>query len=168
MSSDEARPEITGGTTVTLLDQFKAFYWGAPLLWWAMAACIFITYLSSLPSPGDDADSDSFFNLPLIRGLVALLWIAIIVFSYWRLSREQKQVRYRVNTQQIEISDGTGAAVAIPWTIIKRCVETRSALLFRLRPGPALAAEARFCRCDRVARPCGAVPRLQAKLRRAE
>jgi YcxB-like protein len=134
MSSEDARPEITGETTVTLWDQFKAFYWGAPWLWWTLAVCVLITYLATLASPDDDADSDSFVSLPVIGGLVALLWIAIIVFSYWRLSREQKQVRYRVTTQEIEIRDGTGAAIAIPWTVVKRCVETRSALLFRLRP----------------------------------
>jgi hypothetical protein len=131
MSSDDARPEITGETTVTLGDQFKAFYWGAPWLWWVLAVCLLVMYLSSF---GAGEDSDTFFNAPLIGGLLVLLWIAIIGFSYWRLSGEQKQVRYRVTAQQIEISDGTGAAVAIPWTVIKRCIETRSALLFRLRP----------------------------------
>ncbi|HXE28439.1 MAG TPA: YcxB family protein [Stellaceae bacterium] len=131
MSSDDARPEITGETTVTLWDQFKAFYWSAPWLWWVLAACCLIIFLSSL---GNDEDSDTFFSAPVMIGLFVLLWVAIIVISYWRLSREQKQVRYRLTTERIEISDGTGAFVAIPWTGIRRCIETRSALLFRLRP----------------------------------
>lgn len=131
MSDGDARPEITGATTVTLSDQFRAFYWSAPWLWWTLAACFFVVFLSS---PGNVGESDTVFTYPVLVVLVALLWIGIIVFSYWRLSREQKQVRYRVSTAQIEISDGTGASVAIPWTVIKRCVETRSALLFRLRP----------------------------------
>jgi hypothetical protein len=134
MSSDDARPEITGETTVALWDQFNVFYWSAQWLWWALAICIPIVYLPTLASSDDNADSDSFFNVPVLLGLLVLLWIAITIFGYWRLSRAQKQIRYRVNVERIEISDGTGAAVAIPWTVIKRCVETRSALLFRLRP----------------------------------
>jgi hypothetical protein len=43
-------------------------------------------------------------------------------------------VRYRVTAERIEISDGTGASLGIPWTGIRRCVETRSALLLRLKP----------------------------------
>jgi hypothetical protein len=46
MSSDE-QPAITGETTVTLFDQVKAFYWSAPWLWWALAACLFVVALSS-------------------------------------------------------------------------------------------------------------------------
>lgn len=110
------------------------FYWSGPWIWWALAACFLIIFLSSLASWGDDEDSDTFFSMPVMVGMLVLLWVGIIGFSYWRLSREQKQVRYRVTTEHIEISDATGAIVAIPWKIIKRCVETRSALLYRLRP----------------------------------
>jgi hypothetical protein len=129
--SEEARPAITGETTVTLLDQVKAFYWSAPWLWWALVVCFFVVFLSSA---GGDADSDTAFDAPEIGGLLVLLWAAIIGISYVRLSREQKQVRYRVTAERIEFSDGTGAAASIPWTGIKRCVETRSALLLRLKP----------------------------------
>jgi hypothetical protein len=129
--SDEKWPAITGKTTVTLFDQVKAFYWSAPWLWWALAVCFFVVALSSA---SDGTDGDTAFNAPLIGGLLVLLWATIIGFSYFRLSREQKQVGYRVTAERVEISDGTGAAVAIPWTGIKRCVETRSALLLRLRP----------------------------------
>ncbi len=127
MSSNE-RPAITGETTVTLFDQVKAFYWSAPVLWWALVVCFFVVDLSSA------GDADTEFNLLTVSVLLILLWAAIIGISYVRLSREQKQVRYRVTAERIEISDGTGAAVSIPWTGIKRCVETRSALLLRLRP----------------------------------
>jgi hypothetical protein len=129
--SDESRPAITGETTVTLFDQVKAFYWSAPWLWWALAVCLFI---AALASAGEAADSDTAFNVPVTTGVLVLLWIGIIGFSYFRLSREQKQVRYRVTAERIEFSDGTGASLGIPWTGIKRCVETRSALLLRLKP----------------------------------
>jgi hypothetical protein len=72
--------------------------------------------------------------VPVTTEVLVLLWIGIIGFSYFRLSREQKQVRYRVTAERIEFSDGTGASLGIPWTGIKRCVETRSALLLRLKP----------------------------------
>lgn len=130
MSGDE-RLAITGETTVTLFDQVKAFYWSAPWLWWGLVVCFFVV---ALTSAGQPADADTAFNAPLIGGLLVLLWAAIIGFSYFRLSREQKQVRYRVTTERIEISDGTGASLGIPWTGIKRCVETRSVLLLRLKP----------------------------------
>jgi hypothetical protein len=130
MDSDE-RPAITGETTVTLFDQVKAFYWSAPWLWWALVVCFFVV---ALTSAGEDADADTAFNVPLTAGLLVLLWAAIIGISYVRLSREQRLVRYRVTAERIEFSDGTGAAISIPWTGIKRCVETRSALLLRLRP----------------------------------
>jgi YcxB-like protein len=129
--SDETRPVITGETTVTLLDQVKAFYWSAPWLWWALAVCFFVV---ALTSASDGGDGDTTFNAPLIGGLLVLLWATIIGFSYFRLSREQKQVRYRVTAERIEFSDGTGATISFPWTGVKRCVETRSALLFRLKP----------------------------------
>jgi hypothetical protein len=128
---DAERPTITGETTVTLFDQVKAFYWSAPWLWWALLVCFFVVALSST---GEAPDADTGFNVPMIAGLLVLLWVAIIGFSYFRLSRDQKQVRYRVTAERIEISDGTGASVGIPWTGIKRCVETRSALLLRLKP----------------------------------
>jgi hypothetical protein len=134
MSSDAGPaigPTITGETTVTLLDQVKAFYWSAPWLWWALVVCFFIV---ALTSAGQDTDPDTAFNAPLIGGLLVLLWAAIIGISYIRLSRAQKQVHYRVTAERIEISDGTGASIGIPWTGIKRCVETRSALLLRLKP----------------------------------
>jgi YcxB-like protein len=131
MSSDDARPEVTGETTVTLGDQFKAFYWTAPWLWWTLIGCFLVVVLTSW---GGHGDSDSLFNTPVLVGVCVLLWAGTIFFSYWRLSHEQKHVRYRLTTERIEISDGTGAAVTIPWALIKRCVETRSALLFRLKP----------------------------------
>jgi hypothetical protein len=134
MTSDEesaiGRP-ITGETTVTLLDQVKAFYWSAPWLWWTLIVSFFIV---ALTSAGQGAEGDAAFNAPLIGGALVLLWAAIIGITYIRLSREQKQVRYRVTAARIEISDGTGASIGIPWTGIKRCVETRSALLLRLKP----------------------------------
>jgi hypothetical protein len=133
--NDDTRPAITGETTVTLLDQVRAFYWSAPWLWWVLVVCFFVVVLTSAGSPeGDGAGADTAFNAPLIGGLLVVLWAAIIGISYVRLSREQKQVRYRVTAERIEISDGTGASVGIPWTGIKRCVETRSALLLRLKP----------------------------------
>jgi hypothetical protein len=133
--NDDTRPAITGETTVTLFDQVRAFYWSAPWLWWALVVCFFVVALTSAGFPGGDgADADAAFNAPLIGGLLVLLWAAIIGISYVRLSRAQKQVHYRVTAERIEISDGTGASVGIPWTGIKRCVETRSALLLRLKP----------------------------------
>ena len=118
--------------------------------------CFFVVALSSA---SDATDGDTAFNAPLIGGLLVLLWATIIGFSYFRLSREQKQVRYRVTAERVEISDGTGAAVAIPWTGIKRCIETRSALLLRLRPSGL-----RFRRCDGLARPYGPMPWLQGEI----
>jgi hypothetical protein len=134
MSSDEqpaAGPAITGETTVTLFDQVKAFYWSAPWLWWALIVCFFIV---ALTSAGQGDEGDAAFNAPLIGGALVLLCAAIIGISYVRLSREQKLVRYRVTAARIEISDGTGASIGIPWTGIKLCVETRSVLLLRLKP----------------------------------
>lgn len=134
MISDE-RPAIglaiTGETTVTLFDQVKAFYWSAPWLWWTLIVLFFIVALTSAAQGGE---GDAGFNAPLIGGMLVVLWAVVIGIGYVRLSREQKQVRYRVTAERIEISDGTGASLGIPWTGIKRCVETRSALLLRLKP----------------------------------
>jgi hypothetical protein len=124
-------PAITGETKVTLFDQVKGFYWSAPWLWWLLAVCLFVVALSLPSVPEGD---DTAFNAPIAAGLLILLGVGIVGFSYFRLSREQKQVRYRVTAERIEFSDGTGATMSIPWTGIKRCVETRSALLLRLRP----------------------------------
>jgi hypothetical protein len=133
-ASDE-RPPIIGSTTITFFDQVKAFYWSAPRLWWLGAGCLLIFWLTQMASPADDDSDTGIFSDPVvILGGVCVLWLALIAFGYWRLSQEQKRVSYRVTADQIVTSDGAGAAVTIPWSGIKRCRETRSGFVLRLKP----------------------------------
>ncbi|HLI22875.1 MAG TPA: YcxB family protein [Stellaceae bacterium] len=128
------RPGIAGETTITLLDQFRVFYWSIRWWLWLMVGCFLIIFIS-MPSGGDADDSDdTFFNLSLIFIFLVLLWVGMIVIGYWRLGREQRNVRYRITAESVDVSDGTGARSVIPWTTIKRAREVRHAFLLRIRP----------------------------------
>ena len=167
MSERRNRPAITGKTTVTLFDQVKAFYWSAPWLWWALAVCFFVVAL--VVGQRRYRWRYGVQRCLSSAGLLVLLWAAIIGFSYFRLSREQKQVRYRVTTERIEISDGTGAARRHSLDRIKRCVETRSACSCGCGHPGCAAAETRFRRCHRGLRGLTAqCLGSKAKLRRSE
>lgn len=64
----------------------------------------------------------------------ALLWPIVVTFSFRRLSSEQKQITYKIDAKGIAMRDLTGAATAIPWTIVRRVIESRAGFAVAVKP----------------------------------
>ena len=56
------------------------------------------------------------------------------MLGYRGLSPQQKSVTYEINADHIVTRDATGATIVIPWSIVRRVVEKRSAFAIDLTP----------------------------------
>ncbi len=123
---------ITGRTVVTIGDQLRATFWSAPRFYRMLVAAILLAAaLSFAPIRGAQSLLLSF---SLILLMAALMGRALVAFSYWQLGNPQKVVTYVVDAEGIATRDATGAAISLPWNVLRGCIESKSGFAFAMRP----------------------------------
>ena len=124
---------ITGATALVARDHINALYWSVPRA--ARICCILAPVLGALVIAGElvaDGSVDLLFITLLAAAFV--VWPALMLLGHWRLSEAQKQLRYDIDTEQIAMQDAAGTRVAVPWTLARHAIETKSGFLVALRP----------------------------------
>ena len=124
---------ITGGTSLSVMDHINAFYWSVPRA--GRICCILVPVLGVLVIASELAAEgrvDPLFVIMLAAAFV--VWPVLILLGHWRLSAAQKQIRYDIDAEQIAMQDAAGTRVAVPWTLARHAIETRSGFLVALRP----------------------------------
>jgi hypothetical protein len=127
---------ITGATTLTATDQLRAFWWGAGrlvrLMFILAALMVLVLLVVTLGTLEDDSES---WTTPLLA-LIALLiiWPAMVLWGFRRMSPEQRQLSYEIDRRHVATRDATGAVSAIPWSVIRRFTERRRGFAIALKP----------------------------------
>ena len=86
--------------------------------------------MGAVAAYGEDMESTT-----IIVAIACLLfWPTLVVLSFRRLSKEQRLVTYEISPDQITIRDATGAAIIVPWKVVRRVVESRSGFAIRMMP----------------------------------
>lgn len=96
---------------------------------------IVLPLVSRLP---DEPVLDAYYDAwPL-----AALFVFWVVFGFfllhryiaWRMTPEQKDVRYSIDAQAVRVTDGLGASIIIPWTMVSAVRDTPKGFALRLKP----------------------------------
>jgi hypothetical protein len=124
---------IAGETTITAGDQLRSLAWtlrhvikGLAVIVALMAALIVGMFVAT-------GEIDLGWNLLFVLAACTLM-PGFVLLSHSRLAEAQKQITLTIDDDAVVIRDGLGAAVNIPWSMVKRCVETRGAFAIVLRP----------------------------------
>jgi hypothetical protein len=130
MSNDKT---IVGNTEIMLVDQMRAIFWSAPRRFCIGGAVVVVALLvmGAVAAYGEDME-----GVPVIIAVVVclLLWPILLALSFRRLGKAQKLVSYEIGSDQITVRDATGAAVILPWKIVRRVRESRSGFAINLMP----------------------------------
>ena len=130
MTADQT---ITGSTVITLPDQIRAFYWSNRGLFRTAGILLIVALAIDLllrATTSSEVDD----GLLLVMPVTIVLWCSIPMLAHRGLSAQQKRVTYEINADHILTRDATGAAIVIPWSIMRRVVEGRSGLAIHLSP----------------------------------
>jgi hypothetical protein len=129
MGDDET---IIGHTEITLADQMRAIFWSKPRLFCVGGAVVVAALLvnGAVAAYGEGMD-----GITIIVSLGCIFfWPALVTLSFRRLSSEQRLVTYEINADQITTRDATGAAIIIPWRVVRRVAERRSGFAINVMP----------------------------------
>jgi hypothetical protein len=123
---------IVGNTEITLSDQMRAIFWSRPRLFCIGGAVVVAALLvnGAVAAYGDGMDSIAI----IVAVFCVVFWPALVFLSFRRLSKEQRLVAYEINADQITTRDATGAAIIVPWRIVRRVVERRSGFAINVMP----------------------------------
>jgi hypothetical protein len=131
MTADQA---ITGSTVIRLSDQIRGFYWtGRPLFRTAGIILIVAVAIDILQRVTTSTAVDDGILLLAIPACILVLF-GIPMLGHRGLSAQQRSVTYEINADDIVTRDATGAAIVIPWSIVRRVVEGRSGFAIHLTP----------------------------------
>jgi hypothetical protein len=123
---------IVGNAEIILADQMRAIFWSAPRRFCIGGVVLVVALLvmGAVAAYGEDIG-----GVPVIIAVVCLLlWPILVALSFRRLGKEQKLVSYEISSDQITVRDATGAAVILPWKIVRRVRESRSGFAINLMP----------------------------------
>ena len=130
MSNDKT---IVGNTEIMLADQMWAIFWSAPRRFCIGGAVLVVALLvmGAVAAYREDME-----GVPVIIAVVVclLFWPILVALSFRRLGKAQKLVSYEIGSDQITVRDATGAAVILPWKIVRRVLESRSGFAIRVMP----------------------------------
>jgi hypothetical protein len=73
---------------------------------------------------------------PFVGLMLFPIWLYLCAgpLAAWQLSREQKDIRYAIDSESIRVSDGVGVTVIIPWTMVVAVRETSGGYAVKIRP----------------------------------
>jgi hypothetical protein len=130
MSNDKT---IVGNTEIILADQMWAIFWSAPRRFCIGGAVLVVALIAMGAVAAYREDME---GVPVIIAVVVclLIWPTLVALSFRRLGKAQKLVSYEIGSDQITVRDATGAAVILPWKIVRRVLESRSGFAIRVMP----------------------------------
>jgi len=125
---------ITGRTFLTVTDHLLALFWSSPRLYCLTAVGALVALILALMPMG--SREVSIWSFGVFAALFAITFVgpAMLAFNHWRLGNSQKKLTYLVDADNIATRDATGALIAVPWSVVRRCVESKSGFVFALRP----------------------------------
>ena len=125
---------IVGSTVLTTVDHLRAVFWSASRFYrLAGAATVAALALALLRASGGETSFWWFyaFAVLLIATLATPVWLLL---AHWRLGSPQKELTYLVDAENIVTRDATGAEITVPWSVLRRCIESKSGFIFAVRP----------------------------------
>src|SRR5271163_3732405 len=131
MTADQV---ITGSTAITLSDQIRGFYCSGRHLFRTAGILVIVAVgldILQLVTTSTGVDDGI---LILAIPVCILLWFVIPMLGHRGLSAQQRSVTYEINADHIVTRDATGAAVVIPWSIVRKVVEGQSGFAIHLTP----------------------------------
>jgi hypothetical protein len=125
---------ITGSTVITLPDQIRAFYWSNRALFRTAGILLIVALAIDLLLRATTSSEVDDGLLLVVMPVTIVLWCSIPMLAHRGLSAQQKRVTYEINADHILTRDATGAAIVIPWSVVRRAVEGRSGFAIHLSP----------------------------------
>jgi hypothetical protein len=134
MTGPSSPQTITGSTFITLSDQIRAFYWSGRQLFRTAGILLVVAVAIDLLRRATSSSEVDDGVLILVIPVSILLWFGIPVLGHRGLSASQKRVTYEINADHVLTRDATGAAIVVPWSIVRGVVEGRSGFAIHLTP----------------------------------
>ena len=125
---------IAGNVTIALGDQLLATFWNAPWLYRIGGLCFVVALVSELASLWNSGFNTDSLEPLFVLGVVIAIVPACVALGFRRLITEQRTVTYEIGADRLVTRDATGAELAVPWMVIRRCRETRRGFAFKLKP----------------------------------
>jgi len=128
---------ITGQTNVSFADYCRALA-GHSLVARLLAGSMILMFVYFLAGALTSLFSD---DLEDILGswaylvLVLVVWFGPLVWSYRRLSPQQRQITYEIDSERVVMRDAIGNAVIFPWAEARSCREVSEGFSLRMTVG---------------------------------
>lgn len=131
-----ASESVTGEYRLKLMDQlYWTFSLPAKTIW---TLVIGVAMFSATAILLDGFSIHTFHSIvgfvAIIAPFVVVLMAVLNAFFYFRLSAEQKTLRWEIDQTRLSLTDGAGNSVHLPWSQVKFVAMRRTGLLIALKP----------------------------------
>ncbi len=131
---------ITGAAKLKISDQVHTLFIGGRIFKIAIFAFVGMMLLNFVVSfLYGPFDIGFFFEIlassaGVFVGTMLILIIPLQVLLYFRLSLEQRDLRWEIDDLSISVLDGTGAKIVSPWGQVKKVHENKSGFGLFMKP----------------------------------